>query len=703
MIILYFLFSKEVLSAKSILLIMDCSGSMKGNKIEEAKNYSIEFINNLPQDIEISLMAYFDCGDIEILSDFTRNKDFIINKITNLSTKSGTPMFRAINLALDYINRNARYDSKVIILLSDGQDTCSGSLKDIELKVASIKGSIKIFTIGYDIKENSQAEKQLVNIANIGNGKYYPSENTTDLINSFKNIEREIIERKQEEKINILFSEKQKIIEYLKNLYIMPGKIKLKGNYGYDETAAINFLYVIENKQIVEKDIKNLNLLIAFEKMIGTPETEDGAYDSAIRIASALSSQISMIYIDFFRSYNNFKRNEEIIRNMPFGENLIRLIESSIIAGLEKSQIISDLIIKNLFKGVKNDLIKKSIEFIVGLFLKIVLLQVKYDYINFNEIIDFANSKGVDNLPEIMKSYGFIFDASETKLSESTLDFFISIPISSILQSTYINSTQKVLDIGTEKIKNEIYSKDFISLMNHFENKKRMLFNSQISTSEKIKTSRFFCGVSKNISDFIERIPIKFQFTKCINDIATIIYGGSWLYGSSAGISYIFFSINELHTSIDEEKPFDLPLFDLNLSNNKYEKENKNIFLFSLPLLEFFDQQEIRNNKTENNKSFEIFNAIRNFDKSMDKICDNLPNINENYINELEKKNKELDLVIENYLINYLNKINNIYSFNEFENILSEIEYIRSIEFSNLLFFITFAEYLANKSNEKKE
>lgn len=112
----------------SILFIMDCSGSMKDdNKLEDAKKAAQRTINRLNGLFEIAVIAFFDCDRIRVLQDFTDNKQAVINTILGLSPDSATPLADALVFGSEYLMKNAKYENKSLIVLTDGIETCGGN------------------------------------------------------------------------------------------------------------------------------------------------------------------------------------------------------------------------------------------------------------------------------------------------------------------------------------------------------------------------------------------------------------------------------------------------------------------------------------------------------------------------------------------------------------------------------------------------
>lgn len=195
----------------SIILAIDISASMlardfKPNRLEATKKVASEFVLNRPSD-NIGIVLY--AGESYTKLPLTTDKNMIlkhIEEITYGSIDDGTAIGMGLATAVNRI-RNAGTKSKVIILMSDGENNM-GEIDPMTAGELASKFGIKVYTIGvgtkgyaltpvaYDfsgnlIFENRQVsidEALLKKIAAITGGKYYRA---TD-VDALKNIYDEI-------------------------------------------------------------------------------------------------------------------------------------------------------------------------------------------------------------------------------------------------------------------------------------------------------------------------------------------------------------------------------------------------------------------------------------------------------------------------------------------------------------------------------
>ena len=105
-----------------IIMVLDISGSMSGDKLDRVKSDSTELIESLLSNKNNNAaLITFDTGST-IVSDFTNDKDYLINEINNLEDTGSTnyyqPLVNVDNILKDYVKSD---DKEVIVLfLTDG-------------------------------------------------------------------------------------------------------------------------------------------------------------------------------------------------------------------------------------------------------------------------------------------------------------------------------------------------------------------------------------------------------------------------------------------------------------------------------------------------------------------------------------------------------------------------------------------------------
>jgi Ca-activated chloride channel family protein len=186
----------------NILFLLDCSRSMREKfssadptseeKMVAAKKVLDQSLEKIPADINVGLRTFgqgfsasheSDCMQTALLVPLgIGNREAIKERVKAIKAFGLTPLEYALKQAVEDDFRGA-VGTKVIILISDGADTCDGHpCKFIEqLPKYGIK--LKIDVVGLDLKEQN-AKEQLNCIAESSGGKFYDANTAGDLIKS---------------------------------------------------------------------------------------------------------------------------------------------------------------------------------------------------------------------------------------------------------------------------------------------------------------------------------------------------------------------------------------------------------------------------------------------------------------------------------------------------------------------------------------
>lgn len=134
-----------------IVFAMDVSKSMLAedvapNRLDKSKQLVSQLINRMAGD-RIGIVAYAGSAFpvLPITTDYAASKMFLQSMNTDIVSSQGTALDDAINLAASYFDEKDKQTSKLIILVSDGEDHEGGA--DDAAEDAKKKG-IKIITIG---------------------------------------------------------------------------------------------------------------------------------------------------------------------------------------------------------------------------------------------------------------------------------------------------------------------------------------------------------------------------------------------------------------------------------------------------------------------------------------------------------------------------------------------------------------------------
>ena len=192
---IYLSFMPEILdsyedSEKEYLFIIDVSGSMMGEKLDETKRAVIECLKQLDVGDKFNIIPFeseFEAMNIKSIEYNEENMKKAIRYINKLQPLGGTEILNPIKFALYEKDKD-----KIVLLFTDGQ---VGNEDEIIKFVENNVNRSRIFPFGIDTNVNSSFIKQL---AKAGNGKaelIQPNEKIDDkIIRTFARIQTPLLE-----------------------------------------------------------------------------------------------------------------------------------------------------------------------------------------------------------------------------------------------------------------------------------------------------------------------------------------------------------------------------------------------------------------------------------------------------------------------------------------------------------------------------
>jgi VWFA-related protein len=142
----------------SMGLIIDNSGSMrdKRTKVSQAALALVKASNR--QD-EIFIVNFNDEAFLDV--PFTSDIKKMEEGLSRIDSRGGTAMRDAITMSMDYLKEKGKRDKKVLLVVTDGDDTSSSPNNTIEKLVAKAQQSeLLIYSIGLLSEEDRRAAKR---------------------------------------------------------------------------------------------------------------------------------------------------------------------------------------------------------------------------------------------------------------------------------------------------------------------------------------------------------------------------------------------------------------------------------------------------------------------------------------------------------------------------------------------------------------
>jgi Ca-activated chloride channel family protein len=163
----------------SLGIIIDNSGSMRDKrlKVETASADLVKASN--PQD-EVFVVNFNDDAYLDV--PFTNDIKKLEQGLARIDSRGGTAMRDAITMSIDYLKESGQKQKKVLLIVTDGNDTAStGTLEKLVAKAQ--KAEVLIYAIGLlneeERHEAKKAKRALDELTGASGGlSYYPKDLT---------------------------------------------------------------------------------------------------------------------------------------------------------------------------------------------------------------------------------------------------------------------------------------------------------------------------------------------------------------------------------------------------------------------------------------------------------------------------------------------------------------------------------------------
>jgi Ca-activated chloride channel family protein len=162
-----------------LVVVMDISGSMRGDKITSARSSLMQFINKLDDSDRLRIDLFNDqISTLTPLTPIGEKRQQVLDSVSGIFEQNNTSLYDAILNAYEGLQTEGDPNHiRAIVVLSDGADTASVATLDeiiqqIQLSEDEGGNAIKVFTIAFG--EDADADI-LKSIAEPSGGKQYDS------------------------------------------------------------------------------------------------------------------------------------------------------------------------------------------------------------------------------------------------------------------------------------------------------------------------------------------------------------------------------------------------------------------------------------------------------------------------------------------------------------------------------------------------
>ncbi len=173
---------REVKKPVDLVVVMDVSGSMQGQKIASARQSLLDFIELLDDRDRLQIILFsHDLTTLTPLTSLGEKREGVRRRVSGVIEGGDTRLYDAVQVAYEELRENG--DPKhirAIVVLSDGADTVSNmNLDQLVQQVGNLSeggNATKVFTIAFG---NDAVEHILQRIAESTGGKQYNSDPET--------------------------------------------------------------------------------------------------------------------------------------------------------------------------------------------------------------------------------------------------------------------------------------------------------------------------------------------------------------------------------------------------------------------------------------------------------------------------------------------------------------------------------------------
>ncbi|MDH5507361.1 MAG: VWA domain-containing protein [Anaerolineae bacterium] len=161
--------------AVNMVMIIDNSGSMNGEKIESVKRAAVDFVDTMGIGDYATIITFDGNNQVTALIENAQigaSRQQIIDTIQALYSGGGTPLYDSIGYAGEIISRITSGRTKnVLVVLTDGMDTASARYNFNQDLIRLATGNdTTIYAIAYG---DDADEELLANLAREANGNFY--------------------------------------------------------------------------------------------------------------------------------------------------------------------------------------------------------------------------------------------------------------------------------------------------------------------------------------------------------------------------------------------------------------------------------------------------------------------------------------------------------------------------------------------------
>jgi Ca-activated chloride channel family protein len=158
----------EARAPLSMAVVLDTSGSMSGDKIQQARDSVVQLVRRMRDDDEIAFVRYADDAQlVQPLSRVGNVRESLIDRIRSVEAGGGTAIPRGLGAGLDALSRAGGGRVRRVVLVSDGLDSTRAQAE--RLASDSFERGIEISSMGIGLDFD---EAYMGAVARAGHGNF---------------------------------------------------------------------------------------------------------------------------------------------------------------------------------------------------------------------------------------------------------------------------------------------------------------------------------------------------------------------------------------------------------------------------------------------------------------------------------------------------------------------------------------------------
>jgi Ca-activated chloride channel homolog len=173
----------------SLGIVVDNSGSMKGKR-QRVEAAAIQLVKASNPEDEVFIVNFNDDAYLDV--PFTNDIGKMEEGIARIDSRGGTAMRDAISMSIDHLKQEGKKDKKVILIITDGNDTASTGVTLERLVEKAHRSEVLLYGIGIlgqeDPRDRKKAQRAVDALTKASGGAaYYPGD-----VNEVESLARQI-------------------------------------------------------------------------------------------------------------------------------------------------------------------------------------------------------------------------------------------------------------------------------------------------------------------------------------------------------------------------------------------------------------------------------------------------------------------------------------------------------------------------------